>query len=133
MSIPSVSRVWRWFAVVLWMGLIFCVSAQPDLPHHSVEALDVTFKKLGHLAEYGILAGMVFWALVQDGESIHTRAILGAFAFAAMYALSDELHQRFVPGRDSRALDVALDMVGAGLALLAVSRVFLSRRSPPGR
>jgi len=133
MSIPRVGRVWRWLAVVLWMGLIFYVSAQADLPHHPEETWDLILKKLGHFSEYGILAVLVFWASVQDAESIRTRAVLGAFAFTALYALSDEIHQSFVPGRDSQLLDVALDAVGAGLALLVVSRLLPSRGSPPGR
>ena len=133
MSVPRVGRAWRWFAVALWMGVIFYVSAQPDLPHQPEATTDVILKKLGHLAEYGILAGLVLWALVQDGDSSRRRAILGAFAFAALYALSDEIHQRFVPGRDSQRLDVAFDLVGAGLALSVVGRLFPPRGSPPGR
>jgi VanZ family protein len=133
MSIPYVGRMWRWLAVLLWMGLIFLISAQADLPHHPQETWDLILKKLGHFCEYGILAALAFWALVQDGESVRTREILAAFAFAAVYALSDEIHQHFVPGRDPRLMDVAVDLVGAGVALLAMSRVFLSRDWRPGR
>lgn len=38
-----------------------------------------------------------------------------AWAIAVLYGVSDELHQAFVPNRDSSALDVGFDAVGAAI------------------
>ena len=41
----------------------------------------------------------------------------GAFVLSLLYAISDELHQTFVPGRSGRLTDVGFDSLGALLAL----------------
>jgi len=125
-------RAVRWLPVLLWMAVIFCLSAQPDLPHHPDAMIDVVVKKLGHMAEYGILAALSLWALGGVSSSIPRSHFLCAFALTALYAVSDELHQRFVPGRNPRPLDVAFDVAGAALALLGMARVRRARQRPQG-
>jgi len=59
------------------------------------------------------------------GNPPHARTL--AFFLTALYALSDEFHQAFVPGRDTSLLDVGCDLVGAGLGLWVHAR--FKRRS----
>jgi VanZ family protein len=127
-----VRRAVRWLPVLLWMAVIFCLSAQPDLPHHPEAVVDVIVKKLGHMAEYGILAALSLWALSGPSSTVPRSHFVSACALAALYAVSDELHQRFVPGRDPRPLDVGFDVAGAALALFAMSTVRRARQRPPG-
>jgi VanZ family protein len=61
---------------------------------------------------FGVLA--ILWVRVL-GE--RPRAWLIALALTAVYALSDELHQSFVPGRVADPLDLLCDGFGALLAL----------------
>ena len=124
-------RAVRWLPVLLWMAVIFCLSAQPDLPHHPEALIDVVVKKLSHMAEYGILAALAFWALGSTSSSISRSRFVCAFVLAALYAVSDEVHQGFVPGRDSRSLDVGFDVAGAALALFAMFMVRRARQLPP--
>ena len=44
-------------------------------------------------------------------------APIGAWAAAVAYAISDEVHQWFVPGRQSDPIDVLLDATGAAVGL----------------
>lgn len=125
-------RAVRWLPVLLWMAVIFYVSAQPDLPHHPEAVVDVIVKKLSHMAEYGILAALALWALGGASSSVPRSHFLFAFALAALYAASDELHQRLVPGRDPRPMDVGFDVAGAALALFAMSTVRRARQRPSG-
>jgi VanZ family protein len=46
-----------------------------------------------------------------------------ALGITLLYAISDEYHQTFVPGRNGTAVDVTVDMVGALLAALIRWRV----------
>jgi VanZ family protein len=46
-------------------------------------------------------------------------------AAALAYAISDEWHQSFVPGRGATARDVAIDGIGIALAALAGTRTRL--------
>ncbi len=45
-----------------------------------------------------------------------------------LYAISDEFHQRFVPGRGASVLDVLIDVFGAAVALL-IFKTWEIRRS----
>ena len=40
-----------------------------------------------------------------------------AWVITVAYALTDEFHQSFVPGRGARLIDVGIDALGAAIAL----------------
>jgi VanZ family protein len=115
------------------MAVIFYLSAQPDLPHHPEGVVDLVAKKLGHMVEYGILAGLVWWAWPTDRHESSARAFRGALVFTALYAISDEVHQLLVPGRNGQVWDVAFDLLGAALGLVVISRLKRSRGSRSAR
>lgn len=121
-------KVVPWLPVVLWMAVIFYLSAQPDLPHHPQGLIDLVIKKLGHMAEYAVLAVLAVWALRHGAPLIERRAFLWALVLAASYAVTDEMHQYFVPGRNPQPLDVGFDVLGACLGLLFISKVMLAAK-----
>lgn len=109
--------LWRWLLPLAWMGLIFVLSAQPDLPRAPGPWLDTLLKKAGHAGAYGVLAWLYQRALrPRFRDSTALRVVSVGLAIA--YALSDEYHQTFVPGRKGRWSDVAVDGVGACGAML---------------
>lgn len=77
-----------------------------------IDKLNHIVRKGAHFLEYALLA----WCF-----SLHLMAIkmtkryllLYATLFSAIYALSDEIHQNFVPGRSCQLSDVLLDSCGA--------------------
>jgi VanZ family protein len=75
--------------------------------------LDLLFKKFGHLTVYATLALLWLRAL-----RAARRAYLVAFLITVLYAVSDEIHQSFVPFRGPSPWDVVLDSLAAGVALL---------------
>jgi VanZ family protein len=104
----------RWLPLLAWMGLIFYLSAQPDLPHPPSGWLSLAFSVGGHLVVYGVLA--VLWMRVLGDRP---RSYWLAFLLTMLYALSDEFHQAFVPGRSPDLWDLVSDAVGATAGLLA--------------
>ena len=56
-----------------------------------------------------------------------------ALALGVAYAVSDEIHQTFVPGRAGKPLDVAIDTLGVvcGIALWQLLRSRRRRERPP--
>jgi VanZ family protein len=92
------------------MGIIFLVSDQPALP--SIPGWwDSLVKKTMHALAYGVLALLILRAL--RGYWSDERAIrLASIGLAVAYAVSDEYHQTFVPGRDGNMIDVIVDAAG---------------------
>jgi VanZ family protein len=120
------SPLCRWIPVVAWMGVIFALSAQPHLPSPPSPFLDKILEKGGHTLEYAVLASLLWLAMGQR------RPVL-AWAVAVIYAISDEYHQSFVPGRTPDPVDALFDAMGAALALLAWWGLLRWRRSRGGR
>lgn len=106
--------LWYWAPPLAWMGLLFFLSAQPDLPHAPGPWLDTLIKKTGHAFVYGVLAWLYLRALrhrsLENDASTALRIV--SVGLAVAYALSDEYHQTFVPGRNGNLFDVAVDGVG---------------------
>jgi VanZ family protein len=113
--------------VVLWMGLIFFLSAQPDLPHPDSDWLGELTSIGAHMFVFGVLA--MLWARAL-GE--RPRALLLAFFLTMLYAFLDEFHQSFVPGRTADPLDILSDGAGAALGIAAWV-FFRQRRARAGR
>lgn len=107
-------RAFWGLSALAWMGVIFWLSAQPDLPHAPEPWLDVAVKKTGHAALYGVLAWLYLNTLRGDGPPSGRTRLL-ALGLAVLYAVTDEIHQSFVPGRTPSPWDVVIDGVGAGL------------------
>lgn len=120
--------------LALWMGLIFYASHTPDarmvpwllrfgfLPADADERLLATVefltRKSVHVCTYAVLALLAWGALrhwfPRLGAGPRLRA---AWLFAVLYAISDEVHQRFVPGRSGEVRDVVIDALGAAAGL----------------
>lgn len=109
----------RWSQVFLWCSLIFFLSSQPHLPGPQDQTMDFIVKKIGHLTVYGVLFHLVF---VAYGKKTPFR-IFKTFLFCILYAMSDEYHQSFVPGRTPLLTDIGIDTLG-----MLVSFFFLRYR-----
>jgi VanZ family protein len=102
-----------WLPVVAWAALIFVLSAQPDLST-GLGSWDLVLRKLAHLAEYAVLGALLLRAV-----GMRVPALLAGVA----YAVSDEIHQTFVPGRQGSVLDVLIDSAGVVIGILVLERV----------
>jgi len=140
-SMPDRSVVLRrWLPVLLWAGLIFWGSTDAlSVPHTSrflkpfllwidprlgaetVASVQIAIRKAGHMCEYAVLAVLVWRASNGAGLGRVRPWPAGlawtTWASAVAYAVSDEFHQSFVPSREGSPRDVAIDAVGAALAV----------------
>ena len=97
-----------WLPVAAWAGLIFALSSVPNLGT-GLGDWDLVLRKIAHAAEFAVLGALLLRATDRAGL---------AFALGALYAVSDELHQVFVPGRMGSPLDVGIDTVGVACGVL---------------
>ncbi len=104
----------RWLPAIAVASGIFWFSHQPasDLP-------GTGFDKIQHAIAYGVLAATLWF-----GQAGRLLALQGALkrgvttvVVAALYGLSDELHQSFIAGRDPSLMDWVADVVGALLVV----------------
>lgn len=102
------------------MGLIFWLSSVPQLESDFPPIWDLVLRKFAHATEFGVLALLWFSALPQK-MSLRSRYTVAGVA-AVLYAVSDEVHQSFVVGRDGKMVDVAIDTFGILIALGAQYR-----------
>ena len=95
------------------MGLIFFLSAQSQ-PPAPAEIPDWVL----HGLEYFGFAAVVFRAVSGGLPAAVTRArAITSIVIVTTYAVSDEVHQLFVPYRTADLRDVRSDLLGASLAL----------------
>ena len=125
----------------MWIAVIFCFSTDsfsgaetsriiiPALkfvfPHSSPAQLEfghLVCRKAGHLLEYFVL-GFLVWRAFDPMEASAMKVMPFMLALVLAVAVSDELHQFFVPSRTSAWTDVGYDFIGGTLALLLMARL----------
>lgn len=118
----------RLLAPLAMMAAIFYLSAQP-FEGDPLEWWEVLARKLGHMTGYALLTAAWIWALAGRVQ----RPLATSAAISFLFAVSDEYHQTFVENRSGTAVDVLIDSLGIGLALLiAVARRRRLRGAVPG-
>ncbi|MFB0527055.1 MAG: VanZ family protein [bacterium] len=105
-----------WLPVGLWCGAIFYLSSLPNLAT-PWGMWDIILRKIAHITEYGILAFLVWRAISRSIKINLARTYAWSGALSLLYAISDEIHQNFVPTRNGSAFDVLIDALGIGLML----------------
>lgn len=84
-----------------------------------IKKLDPIIRKIAHILEFAIFTFFAaIFATTFDMKSLVRFLIV--FALCGIYALSDEIHQYFVPGRVCDIKDVALDVTGVFISAATV-------------
>lgn len=132
-------KIISWTLLISWMCFIFFMSHQPgnvssnqsdlvlkifsfigiELNDYFGEVATFIVRKTAHFSEYFILYLLsynVFRYYVKDKKySIYL------ILFVALYAVSDEFHQAFIPGRGPAIRDVLIDTSGGAFAYITMN------------
>ena len=143
-------RLFPLVITILIMAFIFLQSALPadlskeesnlivqaliEFLHVDAKILSFAVRKCAHFTEY-LLLGMSLFAAVREYDPVRLerneqwqRTALLSWGIGTLYALTDEIHQAFVPGRSCEIRDMLIDSCGvaAGVLIMAALR---SRRA----
>lgn len=105
-----------WLPVVGWMGVIFFLSGRESTQVSDAQLINFLFFKTLHVIEYAIL--FVLYLRAIGGNNF-----AAAFLLTLLYAVTDELHQLFVPTREGRLRDVIIDAIGAMTAWIFIRQL----------
>lgn len=113
--------------VFLWMFLIFLMSSFDATESanqsnfivniitnifkiENIEVLSFIIRKLAHYTEYLILGFLTINMLNKNDIS---KKYLISILICLIYAISDEIHQLFTPGRACQIKDILIDSIGS--------------------
>jgi VanZ family protein len=125
-----------WLPVILWAALIFSASGDRKSVQHSSRIIEplvrwlipgisdeavgntvFIVRKCAHVTEFAIFTILLMRAaretVWKQSAGWSWKAALFAVAGSVLFAISDEIHQSFVPGRQAAAMDVVIDAAGA--------------------
>jgi VanZ family protein len=115
-------RVLVWLPPIAWAGFIFFVSAQPKETFEKLGLSGLLLSIAGHLVVYFVLMSLLVLAFRFGSNAPQKWAYALSFLLLALYGLSDEYHQSFVPGRTATIVDWIVDLIGAGMAGIVIFR-----------
>ena len=128
--------IFYWLPVIFWAGVIFYLSSISGLNSGLQVFWDVFWRKLFHAGEFGIL-NLLLWRAFYYSEGVgFKKALWWSLILTLLYAISDELHQYFVPDRQCRWQDMAQDnlgvlLVSGGLYIRQRLKKIRQTKSPP--
>jgi VanZ family protein len=135
-----------WLPVLVWLVVPFYASSDtrsyqhssriiapilrwlfPHLSEHAINLTVLVARKGAHLTEYAVL-GLLIWRALRrpvrnDPRPWSWRVAGWAVLIVALYACTDEFHQRFVPSRDPSLHDVLIDTAGAFLGMVCLRAI----------
>ena len=116
--------------VFAYAGLIFFLSSMSRFPEEV--SLFFGFDKLAHFVEYYIFGWLLYrWFSTPDRVWGRRGARFMTLLVGISYAVGDEWHQSFVPGRDSSVFDALFD--AAGIAAAAATYPFIFMKTLRGK
>jgi len=106
----------RWLLPVVWAIFIYLGSS---VPGKEIPGVVSQTSIILHIVEYAVLSMLSIHALVAENDQSQSRRehCLWVFVLTVVYAVADELHQAFVPGREAHVGDLVADAVGAGVGM----------------
>ena len=131
-------KILPWALVIFWMALIFYLSHQPatesdglsigitekilELIQRIVPDITLDIGRFNHIVRKNahFFVYLVLGVLVANGLTNSSKATVFrvALLICVLYAISDEVHQLFVPGRGGQIKDVIIDSTGSLVGIL---------------
>ena len=109
---------------ICYMLLITILShiPQKDIPESITSGPTDNIDLLFHFVEYSILGFLLFRSITSD-ELLTFHPFYGSLLIGISFAILDEFHQSFVPGRHMSSIDMLFDSLGIVFGTFICSRI----------
>jgi VanZ family protein len=117
-------RMMSFFPVIFLSGLIVYLSNQSSIPEIDIPIL--SWDKIQHITAFFIYGLSVILAF-HNGIQIksHRKIVLYTIIYGAIFAMSDEIHQYFIAGRDADVFDWIADLIGILLSIYLLNKSYI--------
>ncbi len=107
---------------------IFLKQKEADSNYETIKKTEKIIRKTAHFLIYTVV-GFLGMALLHTYEINENKKFFISLDIGVLYAISDEIHQLFVPGRSAQVTDVMIDTMGVtlGIILLVILMEVLKR------
>lgn len=104
--------------------LIIYLSSLPDYSITGTEGISERIaSNMMHIPAYGVLSFFWFMSFKKNGNQGKGLSVNCFVCIAlVLFAISDEVHQSFVPGRFVSVLDAVLDFLGIGIGFMVYKK-----------
>jgi VanZ family protein len=144
-------RIITLILIIAWMLLVYFLSNQVaedsanlsqgflktilKLLNLKGETLFITehvIRKLAHLALY-TLGGILIYTHVKTYNLEENSKVMISQIIGMTYAITDEIHQAFVPGRSGEVRDVLIDSLGIAIGMLIIAIIYTIKKKKEGK
>jgi VanZ family protein len=112
------------YLFIVWLLTIITVSSIPSIPTLKIQTgeTEIRLDYLMHFCEYGLLAFLAFLTFSGSEFKISFKKYMMQTIGLIFFAVLDEFHQKFIPGRSYNIDDILSNITGilAGLVFCVV-------------
>ena len=102
------------YLLIVWIFAIIFVSSTPSIPTlkiHTAKA-EIRLDYLIHFCEYGVLAFLAFLSFAGNEFKMSYRKFILITMGLILFAILEEFHQKFIPGRTFNTKDILSNISG---------------------
>lgn len=114
------------FILIAWLLIIIILSSIPNIPTLKIHTArtEIRLDYLIHFCEYGILAFVAFLSFAGNEFIISCKKFIMIALSLILFAVLDEFHQKFIPGRAFNIKDVMSNISGILAVMIFTIVVF---------
>jgi VanZ family protein len=105
----------RWSPAIFLCAVIFVMSSLPGADFSTNDGQNFAIRKVLHVLEFATL----FLTFYRATKKLSISVIL-----TVLFAITDEWHQTYIPGRTGKLQDIFIDSIGAGLGGLVLWKYY---------
>ena len=134
-----ITRIILIILIILWMNLVFGFSGQNGEQSSGIsykismlitgnneeiaKMIEPYVRKIAHFSEYAVGAILIYLLIYTFPKVSSKIRNISSIIITIIYAISDEIHQLYIPGREGKIVDVYIDTLGIITGILFINLI----------